>query len=119
MVDVYDVPDDVTPSATDGTRTLTTGATTSWPVALDSPRPNTTSAAATLTFKVELVPRSDLGLDEVRKNSSGDHRCGLAVMRSSGARRRIAPGRNRRRPPSRSPASAGVDGNGHVLWPIA
>ena len=50
----------------------------------------------------------------VRRNSSGDQRWVLAVTSSSGARRRIAPSRSRRRPPSRSPASAGVAGA--VMW---
>jgi hypothetical protein len=43
----------------------------------------------------------------VRRNSSGDHRCVLAVTSSSGARRRIAASLSRRSPAVRSAASGG------------
>lgn len=43
----------------------------------------------------------------VRRNSSGFHRCVLAVISSSGARRRIAASLSRRSPASMSAASGG------------
>ena len=44
----------------------------------------------------------------VRRNSSGDQRCVLAVTSSSGARRRMAAIFNRRSPSFRSAASGGA-----------